>query len=239
MHFNFITIFPNLVLPYFADSILKRALTRGLFGVSCFNPRDFSSEPHRKTDDYMCGGGAGLLMTPQPLFETHEHIVKTQGKTHTVALTPSGKLFRQNDAKRLSRLPNLTFVCGRYEGFDERFVEEKVDEVFCVGDFVLTGGELAALCVCDAICRNIDGVLGNENSLDEESFEGGLLEAPSFTKPNVFREFRVVSAFLKGNHANISSLKSQMAVCKTAFHRPDLFANLPTKIKESHEKQIH
>ncbi len=226
MHFTFITLFPNLVLPYFEESILKRALDEGRFELSTLNPRDFSLDAHKKCDEYQCGGGAGLLMTPQPLFDAWSAAVSAAEergqRAHTIVLAPAGKTFRQNDAKRLSKKSSLIFVCGRYEGMDERFVEACADEVFSVGDFVLTGGELPALCLADAIARNLQGVLGNAASLEMESFENSLLEAPSFTKPNIFQNVSVVSAFLKGNHTKIADLKKKMAECKTGFHRPDL-----------------
>ena len=219
MKFNFITLFPNLVLPYFSDSILGKATQKGIIEVNYINPRNYTKQKHKKVDDYMIGGGAGLLMSAQPLFDAIDEL----GDTHIIYLTPVGKKFNQNDAKRLANLSNITFICGRYEGIDERVIESKVNEVFSIGDFVLTGGELAAMSLCDAISRNIPGVLGNINSLDIESFESGILEAPSFTKPNIFDGLSVPSAFLKGNHSIIIALKNHMALCKTRFFRPDLY----------------
>ncbi|MCZ6173357.1 tRNA (guanosine(37)-N1)-methyltransferase TrmD [Campylobacter ureolyticus] len=228
MKFNFITLFKNLIKPYFDDSILKRALDKNLFEVDFINPRDFSKDKHKKVDDYMIGGGAGLLMGIEPLSDAILNIKNKNPNTHIIYLTPVGKKFTQKDAKRLSKKDNITFICGRYEGIDERVIEKYVNEVFCVGDFIMTGGELGALCMCDAICRNIDGVLGNANSLEVESFENSLLEAPSFTKPNIFKNLSVPSEFLKGNHGKISALKNQMARLKTNYFRPDL--------KDNHEK---
>ncbi|MCZ6117568.1 tRNA (guanosine(37)-N1)-methyltransferase TrmD [Campylobacter ureolyticus] len=228
MKFNFITLFENLIKPYFDDSILKRALDKNLFEISFINPRDFSKDKHKKVDDYMIGGGAGLLMGIQPLSDTILNIKNKNPNTHIIYLTPVGKKFTQKDAKRLSKKDNITFICGRYEGIDERVIEKYVNEVFCIGDFIMTGGELGALCMCDAICRNINGVLGNANSLEVESFENSLLEAPSFTKPNIFKNLSVPSEFLKGNHGKISALKNQMARLKTNYFRPDL--------KDNHEK---
>lgn len=228
MKFNFITLFKNLIKPYFDDSILKRALDKNLFEVDFINPRDFSKDKHKKVDDYMIGGGAGLLMGIQPLSDAILNIKNKNPNTHIIYLTPVGKKFTQKDAKRLSKKDNITFICGRYEGIDERVIEKYVNEVFCIGDFIMTGGELGALCMCDAICRNIDGVLGNANSLEVESFENSLLEAPSFTKPNIFENLSVPSEFLKGNHGKISALKNQMARLKTNYFRPDL--------KDNHEK---
>ena len=219
MKFNFITLFPNLVSPYFSDSILGKATQKGIIEINYINPRNYTKQKHKKVDDYMVGGGAGLLMSAQPLFDAIDEL----GDTHIIYLTPVGKKFNQNDAKRLANLSNITFICGRYEGIDERVIESKVNEVFCIGAFVLTGGELAAMSLCDAISRNIPGVLGNINSLDIESFESGILEAPSFTKPNIFDGLSVPSAFLKGNHSIIIALKNHMALCKTRFFRPDLY----------------
>ena len=227
MKFNFITLFPNLVSPYFSDSILGKATQKGIIEINYINPRNYTKQKHKKVDDYMISGGAGLLMSAQPLFDAIDEL----GDTHIIYLTPVGKKFNQNDAKRLANLSNITFICGRYEGIDERVIESKVNEVFSIGDFVLTGGELAAMSLCDAISRNIPGVLGNINSLDIESFESGILEAPSFTKPNIYKNSSVISAFLKGNHAKITALKNQMALCKTRYFRPDLYAKL-AKIKE-------
>ncbi|MDR3178016.1 MAG: tRNA (guanosine(37)-N1)-methyltransferase TrmD [Campylobacteraceae bacterium] len=226
MNFTFVTLFPNLIYPYFEDSILSRAKDSGVIRINCVNPRDFSLDKHKKVDDYKAGGGAGLLMSAQPLFDALAHIGK---EAHFIFLTPAGKSFSQNDAKRLSAKKHIVFVCGRYEGIDERVIETYADEVFSVGDFVLTGGELPALCMCDAISRMVDGVLGNEKSLLEESFENTLLEAPSFTKPNEYEGLGIPSDFLKGNHAIISRLKNRMAHAKTCFHRPDLYKIVKSK----------
>ena len=222
MKFNFITLFPNLVTPYFTDSILGRACQNGIIEINCINPRNYTKQKHNKVDEYMISGGAGLLMYAQPLCDAIDSI----GQTHVIYLTPAGKKFNQNDAKRLAKFNNITFICGRYEGIDERVVESRVNEVFCIGDFILTGGELAAMSICDAVSRNIPGVLGNANSLEIESFENGILEAPSFTKPNIFNSSSVPSAFLKGNHSIIIALKNHMALCKTRFFRPDLYQTL-------------
>lgn len=220
MRFNFITLFPNLIEPYFSDSILKRAIDNKFIELGFIDPRDFTKDKHKKVDDYMVGGGAGLLIQVEPLELALNSIEK---KGRVVYLTPNGKLFNQNDAKRLSKFDAITFVCGRYEGVDERFIERNVNECFCIGDFILTGGELGAMCMADAISRHISGVLGNSDSLVEESFEGMLLEAPNFTKPNIYKQSFVVSEFLKGNHAKISALKFSMSKLRTLYYRPDLY----------------
>ncbi|AQW84172.1 tRNA (guanosine(37)-N1)-methyltransferase TrmD [Campylobacter pinnipediorum] len=236
MKFTFVTLFESIVKPYFNDSILHRAVKSNFIDLDFVNPRDYTKDIHKKVDEYMVGGGAGLLMSCQPLNDTLLSVKQKNAQTHFIFLTPVGKKFNQNDAKRLSKKPHICFVCGRYEGIDERVIELWADEVFSIGDFVLTGGELGALCLCDAISRNVDGVLGNPDSLCVESFEENLLEAPSFTKPNIFLNLGVVSEFLKGNHDKIRALKNQMASCKTRFFRPDLYRKIKPHIKEKHEK---
>lgn len=220
MQFTFVSLFPNLISHYFNESILARATQNKIININFSNPRDFSNHKFKKVDDYMCGGGAGLLMSVQPLNDCLNEIVASDKDCHVIFPTPAGKPFNQKDAKRLANKSHIVFVCGRYEGIDERIIEKFADEVFCVGDFVLTGGELASLSMCDAISRNVVGVLGNEQSLECESFENNLLEAPSFTKPDVFENLSVTSEFLKGNHSKISDLKKQMAICKTKYYRP-------------------
>jgi tRNA (guanine37-N1)-methyltransferase len=223
MKFTFVTLFENLVKPYFEDSILKRANDAGILELEFRNPRDYAKNKHQKVDDYQAGGGAGLLMFPEPICDLLDCIKKDNPDACIIFPVPAGKPFRQIDAKRLAQKKHIVFVSGRYEGIDERVIEEYGDEVFSIGDFVLTGGELASLVMGDAISRNIKGVLGNEDSLSEESFEYGALEAPSFTKPNIFRNSAIPSEFLKGNHAIISTLKKEMSGLKTKYFRPDLF----------------
>ena len=226
MNITFLTLFPNIMECYFSDSILKRAIDRDILKIEFVNPRDYTKDRHNRVDRAMVGGGAGMLMTPQPLFDSIDALKERSADAYVVMVTPVGKPFRQNDAKRLSRKEHIIFVSGRYEGVDERFIEEKVDELFSIGDFILTGGELPSLVMADAICRNIDGVLGNSNSLDIESFEMSALEAPSFTKPTIYNGIGVPSEFLKGNHAKISDLKNGMAKCKTQYFRPDMYSKL-------------
>ncbi|MBS4240552.1 tRNA (guanosine(37)-N1)-methyltransferase TrmD [Campylobacter vulpis] len=234
MKITFVSLFPHLIEFYFKDSILAKALHKGIFSLDFQNPRSFSKDKYKKVDDYKIGGGAGLLMQIAPLFECLEQIRQKEKNPHFIFLSPSAKSFHQKDAKRLSQKSNLIFVCGRYEGIDERIVEEFANELFSVGDFILTGGELPALCLCDAILRNVNGVLGNSQSLEEESFENQLLEAPSFAKPLIFeknlKKFYANSVFLKGNHAKIAALKNTLASCKTKFFRPDLFLEHERKI---------
>ncbi|MBE2983967.1 tRNA (guanosine(37)-N1)-methyltransferase TrmD [Campylobacter sp. RM9344] len=226
MKFSFVSLFPQLIEPYFKDSILARAVSSNKINLSFVNPRDYTKQKNLKVDEYMIGGGAGLLMFAQPIDDALSEIKKNDKSVHIIFLTPAAKKFNQNDAKRLAKKDHICFVCGRYEGIDERIIEMWADEVFSIGDYVLTGGELGALCMSDAISRNIDGVLGNNESLAVESFEDNLLEAPSFAKPDLFKGSFVVSEFLKGNHGKIQSLKNRMAHCKTKFFRPDLYQKI-------------
>ncbi len=223
MKFSFVTIFAELVAPYFEASILGRAKNSGLIKVGFLSPRDYSEDKFKRTDDYAVGGGAGLVFTPAPMFSLFRELRLNDKNAHIVFLTPAAKPFRACDAKRLSAKEHVVFVCGRYEGIDERVVEEFADEVFSVGDFVLTGGELAALVMCDSISRFVPGVLGNEESLEIESYEGYLLESPSFAKPSDFEGNKSPSILLKGNHSKIADFKKTVSKIKTKYFRPDLY----------------
>jgi tRNA (guanine37-N1)-methyltransferase len=220
MRYTFVTLFKNIVEGYFCDSILKRSIDKNLIEIEYLDPREFSINKHKKVDDTAVGGGAGMVMNPQPLYDALSELKKQDEDVHIVFLTPVAKQFVQNDAKRLAKKSHIAFVSGRYEGIDERIIEEFADEVFSIGDYILTGGELPSLVMCDAISRNIDGVLGNSESLSVESFESQLLEAPSFSKPQSFNGMDVPSEYLKGNHSKIRSLKLALSECKTKFFRP-------------------
>jgi len=222
MIFNFITLFEDLILPYFEDSILKIAIDKNLISVNTYNPRSYTTSKHLKVDDSISGGGSGMLLSAQPLFDCLLDI-KRKKDTHIIFLSPTGKQFNQKDAKVLSTKKNITFVCGRYEGIDERVVEKFADGIYSIGDFVLTGGELPALVMSDAIARNISGVLGNSQSINEESFENDLLEYPSFSSPRVYDNHLIPSVLLGGNHKKISQLREQMSICKTKYTRLDLY----------------
>lgn len=227
MRFSFVTLFPDLISGYFGGSILSRAKENGLISIDFINPRDFSKDRYNKVDSPMVGGGAGMLMMPEPLIESIRAIKDKDSRV--VMLSPVGKKFTQNDAIRLSNFSHLVLVSGRYEGVDERVVESEIDEIFSIGDFILTGGELASLVVCDSVARNVVGVLGNSDSLKGESFEENLLEAPAFTKPDVFEKKFIISEYLKGNHSKITALKRALSLCKTKYFRPDLFIKVAKK----------
>jgi tRNA (guanine37-N1)-methyltransferase len=234
MKFTFVTLFKNIVEGYFEDSILKRAIEKEILHVDYLNPRDFSKNKHNKVDDTAVSGGAGMVMNPQPLYDSLNELKSQDKDVHVVFLTPVAKPFKQNDAKRLAKKSHIAFVSGRYEGIDERVIEEFADEVFSIGDYILTGGELASLVICDAVSRNVDGILGNSDSLLVESFETQLLEAPSFSKPKDYEGNLVPSEYLKGNHSRIRSLKLVLSECKTKFFRPEQL--LKHRTRKSYEK---
>ena len=221
MKFTFVTLFPNLIEPYFYDSILKRAIDANFISYEFYNPRDFTSNKHQKVDKQMISGGAGMLMTCQPLFDCLDEIKSKNPDAYIIFPLAAAKPFNQKDAKRLAKKKNIVIVSGRYEGIDERVIEKYANEVFSIGEYILTGGELPSLVMADAISRNVEGVLGNTDSLVVESYENNLLEAPSFAKPEIFQNLSVVKEFLKGNHSKISDLKFQMSMCKTKYYRPN------------------
>ncbi|QKF72496.1 tRNA m1G37 methyltransferase [Aliarcobacter faecis] len=221
MKFTFVTLFPNLIEPYFKDSILKRAYESNLISYEFYNPRDFTTNKHKKVDESMIGGGAGMLLFCQPLFDCLDEIKRKNEDAYIVFPLAAAKPFRQNDAKRLANKKNIVFVSGRYEGIDERVIEKYANEVFSIGEYILTGGELPSLVMADSISRNVEKVLGNEASLEMESYENNLLEAPAFTKPEKFQNLSVIKEYLKGNHSKICDLKFQMSICKTKYYRPN------------------
>jgi tRNA (guanine37-N1)-methyltransferase len=221
LKFTFVTLFPKLIEPYFYDSILKRAVEADFISYEFYNPRDFTKNKHLKVDSPMVGGGAGMLMNCQPLFDCLDKIKEENPEAYIIFPLAAAKPFKQNDAKRLAKKKNIVFVSGRYEGIDERVIEKYANELFSIGEFILTGGELPSLVMADAISRNIKGVLGNADSLEVESYENNLLEAPSFAKPEIFQNLSVIKEFLKGNHSKIFDLKFQMSICKTKYYRPN------------------
>lgn len=221
MKFSFVTLFPNLIKPYFEESILSKAINSNLISCDFYNIRDFTKDKNKKVDLPMIGGGAGMLLFCQPLFDCLNEIKKENNNAYIVFPLAAAKPFKQQDAKRLAKKEHIVFVSGRYEGIDERVIEKYANEVFSIGEYVLTGGELPSLVMADAISRNIENVLGNSTSLEVESYENNLLEAPSFAKPEIYENKSVVKEFLKGNHSRISDLKFQMSICKTKYYRPN------------------
>ena len=238
MHFTFITLFKELIDGYFEGSILKRAKEKGLLKFDYLNPREYTKNRHQKVDDTMAGGGAGMVIMAQPIYDTLSYLKSRSPKVHIIFTTPVGKPFHQSDAKRLAKQEShIAFVSGRYEGIDERVIELFADECFSIGDYILTGGELPSLVMADAISRIVPGVLGNENSLNSESFETLLLESPAFTKPNIFNDLSIPSELLKGNHSKINALKKMMSLSKTKYFRPERYIKFTQR--ESDEKSIY
>lgn len=225
MRFSFFTLFPDLIMPYFGHSIMRNAIHNKKIEVEYINIRDYAFNKHKKVDNALIGGGAGMLLDPFVL----DCALQQARDSRIIFLSPCGARFSHKDSVRLSKYSHISFVCGRYEGFDERSIELHATEIFSIGDFILSGGELGALCMADSIARHIHGVLGNELSLQGESFESGLLEAPNFTKSKQFakknQENLPTSAYLNGNHAIISDLKLTMSKMKTQYFRPDLLTS--------------
>lgn len=226
-----VTLFPEMFLPVLSVSITGRALARGQLALHLTNPRDFAPGKHRSTDDTPFGGGSGMVMRPDPLVSALEAIEAQRGRGRRILLTPGGQPLRQSEVRRLATLPHLTLICGRYEGFDER-VSAFVDEELSLGDFVLTGGELAALVLLDAVIRLHPGVLHNEASACEESFEQDLLEYPHYTRPPVFRGLPVPEALLSGNHERIRRWRRGQALLRTRARRPDLWAKVQPQLTD-------
>ena len=214
MHFDLLSLFPESFESYLNASILKRAREGGLIVTRTWNIRDYAHDKHQKTDDTPYGGGAGMVMKPEPIFECVEAAFAegdvSRERTRVILFSAKGKPFRQEDARRLSGYERLILICGRYEGVDERVAEHLIDEELSVGDYVLTGGELPALIVVDAVSRLIPGVLGNEESAETESWsEEGVLEHPQYTKPEDFRGWKVPEVLLSGHHGEIAKWRAE------------------------------
>jgi len=222
MHFNVISLFPDLIKSYFEFSIVKRAKDAGVITVDAINPRDFSTSKHKKVDDTPYGGGAGMVLMCEPFFGAYESIEKKEN-SKTILLTPQGQPFTHKKSMELAQYDELTIICGHYEGFDER-IRQNIDcEEISIGDFVLTGGELPALCLIDSISRNIEGTLGKIESAHADSFFDGLLEHPHYTKPYEYRGMKVPDVLLSGNHAEINRWRRKEQLKRTKERRPDLF----------------
>lgn len=228
VHFDIFTLFPDMFQGPFSESILKRAQERGLLNIALYNIRDITTDRHHIVDDYPYGGGVGMVMKPDPIFAAIEAV--HQGGP-IVYLTPQGRLFNQQIARELSQEARITLLCGHYEGIDERVVEHLVTDEISIGDYVLTGGELAAMVVVDAVSRLVPGVL-TEGSVEEESHSHNMLEYPQYTRPPEFRGWRVPDVLLSGHHENVARWRRKEALRKTYRRRPDLFAKLDLSSKE-------
>ena len=233
MKFDILTLFPDLFHAFLQESILGRAVKRGLVDIKLTDIRSFARGPHRVTDDRPYGGGNGMVMKPGPVYRALQSIDRPEGKSLVVLLTPQGKTFEQSKAWELSRLDQLILICGRYEGVDERIRKGLADMELSVGDYVLSGGELGAMVVIDAVSRLLPGVLGGENSATEDSFEDGLLEYPHYTRPKVFKGKSVPSVLLSGDHEKIRLWRRKESLKRTLERRPDLLKK--TRLKKEDE----
>ena len=231
MRIDILTLFPEMVDGALGASIIGRARVAGLIDIRCHHIRDYSPDKRRRTDDYPYGGGQGMIMQCEPLARCLED-VKGGEHVHTVLLSPAGSVFDQQKAKELLARGRFILICGQYEGVDQRFIDECVDEELSIGDFVLTGGELAAMAVADAVCRMVPGVLAEQAGFEDESHFSGLLEYPQYTRPEVWRERPVPAVLLSGHHENITLWRRLQSLRRTRERRPDLFAKLTLTEKE-------
>ncbi len=246
-----LTLFPEILMGSLGSSILKNAQEKNLIDVECINIRDFSGNKHKKVDDYPYGGVAGMVMTPQPIFDCYAHTLKSlpiATKPRTIYCSPKGMVFNQDIAIDLAKEESLIFICGHYEGVDQRVIDSLVTDEISIGDYVLTGGELPAAVMIDAISRLIPGVLAKDESFRDESFYSGLLEYPHYTRPQEFRGLRVPEVLYSGNHKEIEKWKKMQSIEITMEKRPDLIDNanltdedkkILTILKEAKQKRTN
>ena len=220
LRIDIITLFPEMLSGFLENSMMKRAHSRGTVSFRFINPRDFTTDVHHTTDDRPFGGGPGMVMKPEPLFAAIES-VKTPDSL-VIYLSPQGRVFDQPAAERLTRASHLIFLCGHYEGVDERVIEALVDEEISIGDYVLTNGVLAAGVIIDATVRLLPGVLGGDGAAEQDSFSSGILDHPHYTRPETFRDQSVPPILLSGNHAAIAAWRKEQALARTRQRRPDL-----------------
>lgn len=233
MNFHVLTLFPEMVSNGLNTSILGRATEKGLLSFDVVNIRDYTLERHGKVDDYPYGGGAGMVMQAEPIYRAYEALVEKIGhKPRVVYMTPQGQVFNQKIAEDLAKEDDLVFLCGHYEGIDERVLEMIATDYLSAGDYVLTGGELPAMMMIDCISRLVPGVLNNEASAQDESFEGDLLEYPQYTRPEVFMGEAVPQVLLSGHHGNIEKWRREQSILNTAKKRPDLLKKAALTKKE-------
>lgn len=234
MNFHVLTLFPEMVLNGLNTSITGKAVKNGLINIEATDIRNYSKDKHNHVDDYPYGGGAGMVMQPMPVYDAYIDAVKNMnGTKRVIYLTPQGKVFNQRMAEEFAKEENLIFLCGHYEGIDERVLDKIVTDNVSIGDYVLTGGELAAMVMIDAISRKVDGVLNNSESSEIETFYDNLLEYPQYTRPEVWEGERVPEVLLSGNHGKIEEWRRQKSIERTYDFRPDLLAkaNLSDKDK--------
>ena len=233
MNFHILTLFPEMVMGGLNTSITGRAIDKGLISVEAVNIRDYSKDKHHHVDDAPYGGGAGMVMQPEPIYDAYEDLAARTGKRpRVIYLTPQGQVFNQKIAEELAKEEDLVFLCGHYEGIDERALELVVTDYLSIGDYVLTGGELPAMVMIDCISRLVPGVLNNDVSAEFESFHDNLLEYPQYTRPEVWHDREVPKVLLSGNHAEIAKWRREEAVKATYLKRPELLERSPLTEKD-------
>ena len=233
MNFHVLTLFPEMIEQGMHTSIIGRAIAGGYLSIDAINIRDYAFNKHQKVDDYPYGGGAGMLMQAEPVYLAYESVQKKLGyRPRVVYLTPQGEVFHQTMAKELAKEKDLVFLCGHYEGIDERVLDEIVTDYVSIGDYVLTGGELPAMVMMDSISRMVPGVLSNQESGETESFVGNLLEYPQYSRPEEWHGQKVPPVLLSGHHANIEAWRREQSVLRTAKRRPDLLKKADLTNKE-------
>lgn len=229
MNYHIMTLFPEMIENSMNTSIMGKAIEKNIISVKAVNIRDYTLDKHKKVDDYTYGGGAGMLMSAQPVYDCHKALKESicsdniDKKVRTIYVTPQGKVFDQAMAEELAKEEDIVFLCGHYEGIDERVLEEVVTDYVSIGDYVLTGGELPALVMMDCISRLVPGVLNNEESAQTESFDDGLLEYPQYTRPEVWMGKKVPDVLMSGHHANIEKWRHEQSLIRTRERRPDLY----------------
>lgn len=222
MKFDVMTLFPEMIDFITGESIIGRAKEKGIIDVNTFNIRDYSQDKHKRVDDYPYGGGPGMIMQCQPIYDCYTDIIRGGSKPHTIYMSPKGAVLTQKRALELSELGHIVILCGHYEGVDQRVLDEIVDEEISIGDYVLTGGELPACVLIDCVSRMIDGVLADSEGFQNESHFNGYLEHPQYTRPEIWKNRCVPQTLLSGHHANIEKWKKQQALELTQKQRPDL-----------------
>ncbi|MCG7340564.1 tRNA (guanosine(37)-N1)-methyltransferase TrmD [Staphylococcus auricularis] len=231
MRIDYLTLFPEMFDGVLNSSILKRAQDKDMLSVRTINFRDYAENKHNQVDDYPFGGGQGMVLKPEPIFNAMQAIEKTPD-TRVVLMCPQGKPFDQQLAQSLSESEHIVFICGHYEGYDERIREQLVTDEISIGDYVLTGGELPAMTMTDAIVRLVPGVLGNQQSHEDDSFQNGLLEFPQYTRPREYGDLKVPDVLLSGNHAKIEAWRHEQKLIRTYEKRPDLLERYPLSEKD-------
>lgn len=233
MNYHILTLFPEMVLDGLNTSIIGRAKDKGLLSIEAVNIRDFTQNKHNRVDDYPYGGGAGMVMQAQPVYDAYRHVEEKIGKKpRVIYMTPQGKTFHQKMAEEFAKEEDLVFLCGHYEGIDERVLEEIVTDYVSIGDYVLTGGELPAMVMIDAISRLLEDVLHNDTSAEFETFHDNLLEYPQYSRPEVWNGKQVPPVLLSGHHANIEKWRREQSIIRTVQNRPDLIKDAVLTKKE-------